>query len=233
MAKPTVTIDEKIRNAHLWICLAEAIFFACKMIQEWKDAAGHVQTPGFLVLASNNSFDMAVGIVHGLVGSTEKADLQLEPLLVELIGDGSGATELADDVSLLESQITAMYPNLAVSPSMFTTGEGKWPGDVLKSLKRTHLVTAGLADLAEIKKDFEAGNFHKLRHQTIAHKNPAVLYPAGSVEMLMYPKVMATFGEVIKKLRIKAYLWFNWSPENPFMDPVLKDLKRILDCEKT
>lgn len=167
--------------------------------------------------------------IHTLVASDQSQDLKLEPLLVELIGDNSEITESPEDIAKFETEFKKAYPYLRVDPDALPQDE-RLLGDALKSIKRSKLVMSGLDDLRKIKAAFEAAGFHKVRHQTVAHKNPALRYPDGSIDMLVIPELLEKLCDVIKELRIQAYFWFEYAPENPQAEQVLSQLDGLIKC---
>jgi len=86
--------------------------------------------------------------------------------------------------------------------------------DILADIRKKKR-QSGLANLEVLKTEFKNKNFHKIRHQSVAHKNKLLKEPAGSVDLYLNNKVISGLGEIIKKLCIQSYFWFDYELWNP------------------
>ncbi len=228
--KNQISRDEKVRKAYEWLCLADTNFLVCQTIQKKKDQDGHLKQYDFLVLASNNAFNSAVEILHALVCSKEKQDLHLEDLLVAPTGiEDSDLLQVAD---VYEKALEAAYPNLEMADLHFLPGtDFNQKIIALNNARHAKYRSDGLSDLQVIRDRLENGKFHLARHQSVAHKNPATLYPSGAANLLLFPEVLEEFGQIVKLLRVKFRVWFDWTPENHILSPVMHGLVRLMEVE--
>jgi hypothetical protein len=223
-----IPLLQQIQSAYLWICLAEANYFVCREIQDWKrthNEGGH----DVLLLAANNAFQAAVETVHALVCSEEKADLRLSDVLTALARSADPDPSMHVRASQMDEELRRAYPHLGPAHVRMVHALGTPPFDETLRGVREAAAQKGLEDLEKIKDLFEKGKFHRYRHQTIAHKNPRVPFPMATTHMTVFPSVLDEFGEVIKELRVKASMWFNWSPTNPALNPLLEQTRQLIE----
>jgi len=210
------------------IYLAEINFFVCKQI--YTDVLGEAikkwpkgvkQKPGqdFLLLAANNAFFESISIIHTLVCSTKKEEVRIKPLLEAVIErDKKAASKIADThVNRFATQLETDYPNPNYLDYTFLTwGDARPVGDVIADIRKKKRVDSGLKDFNALKEKFEKYNFHKVRHQSAAHKNKLLESPAGAAHLFIKEDLIKKLGEIVKMLKIDAYFWFDYQLGNPY-----------------
>ncbi len=214
--------------------LADINFLVCKEIYHFlpKD---RIKANKFLLLSANNAFNEAVSILHTLLCSTKEEELTIKPLLKEIIEKekSSSLNSLIVDKKLKQfiDKITKDYPlsNYFTYDFLFH-GDNRLIGDILSELRKKKR-QSGLEDLNILKTEFESKNFHKIRHQSTAHKNKLLKDPSGSIDLYLKYAVIDELGKIVKNLRIQSYFWFDYQLQNPFFSTT-NDLEAILELYK-
>lgn len=226
------------------IYLAEINFLVCKQI--YTDVLGEAikkwpkgvkQKPGqdFLLLTANNAFFESISIIHTLVCSTKKEEVQIKPLLEAVIErDKKAASEIADThVNKFAVQLEKDYPNPNYLDYTFLTrGDARPVGDIIADIRKKKRVDSGLNDLNALKEKFEKYNFHKIRHQSAAHKNKLLDSPAGAANLFIQEDLIKKLGEIVKELKIDANFWLDYELRNPYSH-ILSSLEDMTTNKKT
>lgn len=198
------------------IYLADINFLVCEKIYE-SLPTDRIKANKFLLLSANNAFNEAIEILHTLLCSNKKEELTIKPLLEEIINKEKSISVSMEDKKIDEfvKKISEDYPCPDYSIYTFLSdNDERLIGDILSDIckKKRQL---GLKELEEIKKEFEQNNFHKIRHQSAAHKNKHLSDPAGATDLYLKDDYIKNLGTVIKKLRISSYFWFDYELRNP------------------
>ena len=209
------------------IYLADTNFLVCKKIYETlpKD---RIKANKFLLLSANNAFNEAIEILHTLLYSTKKEELTIKPLLGEIINKEKSTTFSIEDnkVNQFFKKIVEDYPYLDYySYTFLSINDNRLIGDILADMRKKKR-RLGLTDLENIKKDFEKDNFHRIRHQSAAHKSQYLDNPAGATDLYLKNDYIEKLGNIVKKLRIYSYFWFNYELRNP-NDKTIYDLELL------
>lgn len=235
---------KKVPDAMDLIYLAEINFLICEKIytdvlgdaiKKWP--TGVQQKPGqdFLLLAANNAFFESISIIHTLVCSTKKEEVLIKPLLETIIEKDKKITNKVADtlVNRFSKQLYKDYPNPNYSDYAFLTrGDTRAIGDIIADIRKKKRVDNGLKDLKMLKDKFEKCNFHKIRHQSAAHKNKLLESPAGAARLLIQADLIKKLGEIVKALKIDAHFWFDYELRNPNMQ-ILSSLEDIATNKKS
>ncbi|MBP9869012.1 hypothetical protein KBC59_00425 [Patescibacteria group bacterium] len=226
--------NERILKAHKLILSAETNYFVCKTIQEAKGSTHTFSRSDFLLLASNNSFDASVGILHTLLSSSIRKEIRLDPILRGLISECrltySTSSEKIEQYRL---KLEKLYPDLRPVDCTFLRddGDSRHLGDVLKEVCRSKLITTGLNDLQSLRNEFVDSHLTEIRHQLVAHKNAQQFHLGDTANVFIKDSTLTSLGKIIKTLRINACFWLGYSPENPDLQHVLNGVRRALDAE--
>lgn len=226
------------------IYLAEINFLVCEKIytdvlgdaiKKWPQ--GVKQKPGqdFLLLAANNAFFESISIIHTLVCSTKKEEVRIKPLLEAVIEkDRKSINRMtATVVDKFVKQLSKDYPNPNYSDYAFLTrGDARAVGDIMADIRRKKRVDSGLKDLKALREQFEKYNFHKIRHQSAAHKNKLLESPAGAASLFIQADLIKKLGEIVKTLKINTYFWFDYQFGNPYSQ-TLASLEGIVADKKS
>jgi len=214
------------------IYLADINFLVCKKIYDFlpKD---RMRVNKFLLLSANNAFNEVVGIIHTLLCSTKDEELTIKPLLEEIIKKEKNVifSITSAKVNQFFQKILEDYP----SPDYYSytflfKNDERLIGDIIAEIKKKKR-QSGLEDLDILKKEFENGDFHKIRHQSVAHKNKLLKNPSGAVDLYLKGAVINELGKIIKKLRILSYFWFDYELKSPYF-PTVNDLEIMLKLQK-
>jgi len=226
------------------ICLAEINFLVCEKI--YTDVLGDLvkkwpqwvqQKPGqdFLLLVANNAFFESISIIHTLVCSTKKEEVRIKPLLEAIIEkDRKVINRMTTTVvDKFAKQLSKDYPNPNFSDYAFLTrGDARAVGDIIADIRKKKRVDSGLKDLKTFKEKFEKYNFHKIRHQSAAHKNKLLESPAGAARLFIQADLIKKLGETVKMLKINAYFWFDYQLGNPHSQ-ILTSLEGVIANKKS
>lgn len=229
-------MTQDIVNIVKLINLAEINLKVCEYIQgTLKDEYKLSGKNKFLILASNNAFHQAVGIIHGLLCSTKREDIKIRSILENVLKKeiivSYNANEQAEATALLE-QILNDYPAIDYCSYTFLNTDDQLIGDRLAFLRKLKRQDNFLLNkLKELKKQFENDDFHKIRHQTVAHKNKKLIEPAGAISLLVKKEYIPKLKKIIVELKVIVnYFGFDYALENNNSD-VLTFLKDFLETE--
>lgn len=234
MQKKIISLDERIRKAQKLIHSAEVNFSVCRTIQEAKGTTHPFSRSDFLLLASNNSFDASVSILHTLLSSTDEKEIRLKPILQDLVARYTPVSLVSEEKIVQYRQILEeAYPDLypVDCRSFMDPEDERYSGEFLKEICRSSLVTTGLQDLENLRSQFEDSHFHRIRHELVAHKNSRQPHLGDTAGVFIKESALTSLGEIIKTLRINACFWLGYSPPNPDLKGVLKGVRRALDVE--
>lgn len=212
------------------VYLADIDFLICEKI--YSDHVGRKpphSSYDFLLLSANNAFNEAVKIIYTLILSTKKEELRIKPILDQVIKKehGFSASVDAKKSQKFVENFRKDYPNPNyLGYSFLTEDDPRVVGDIVSDIRKNKLVKNGLEDFLKLKEEFEKYGFHKIRHQTIAHKNKNLLSPAGAANLLLKNELIENLGKIIKNLKINAYFWFNYQVSNPY-GSILNSLDKI------
>lgn len=223
------------RRVQQLIYLAEVNFLICEKIYKAlpDDALKYLKHQNFLLISANNAFNETINILHTLLSSQKKEELRIKPILQQIINADKPFTATVEDqrINKFVKKMFEDYPSINYYSYDFLFDDDKRViGEVLADICRQKR-QSGLVDLESIKKEFEQHNFHKIRHQSVAHKNKHLKNPAGAANLYLLGDYIKNLGSVMKKLRINSYFWFGYSLENPY-GQVIGDLYTILDDSK-
>lgn len=218
-----------INDLMMLVNLAEINFLICDKIYSGvlqdpikasptaaKKEIGH----DFLLLAANNAFNESVSILHTLICSTKKAEIRIKPLLEEVLKrDKDVKNKISEDkVDKFVGRVASDYPRLDfLNYDFLTNDDSRQVGDIMGDIRKTKRLSCGMNDLLELKSKFEEFGFHKIRHQTTAHKNKLLQSPAGHANLYLRDDLIKNLGEVIKDLKINSFFWFDYSLGNTFL----------------
>jgi hypothetical protein len=222
--RKVISQSQYVHKIHQLVHLAEINFLVCqKIYRDYLDKNGrHKNT--FLVLMANNAFNESLSVLQTLLCSTEKNDLRIRPALEKRIDEEKGSVESVDPA--IESQFIAAvekdYPHLSESTFygyknfLLAPNESDHHiGTAMEGIRKSRRATRGIADFDELKAKFEKYGFHKIRHHQIGHKHQDLAEPAGSAELLLQNTYIENLADIIKDLKIKTHLWFDFSFGNP------------------
>ncbi|EKD93887.1 MAG: hypothetical protein ACD_28C00035G0024 [uncultured bacterium] len=111
--------------------------------------------------------------------------------------------------------------------SFLQVADARPRGNIMADIRKKKRITAGLDELEKLKIEFEKAKFHKIRHQSGAHKNKLLPEPGGATFMLIRPTLINELEIIIKKIRISGSIWFDYSYDNPFRNTIIS-LEKIL-----
>lgn len=214
------------------IYLADTNFLVCKTIYD-SLPDDRIKANKFLLLSANNAFNEAIEILHTLLCSTKKEELIIKPLLEAIVlKEESISISVPDEkVSQFYSRITEDYPDPDYySYDFLSESDDRLIGDILADIRKKKR-TEGVIDLEDLKTEFEKNNFHKIRHQSATHKNIHLDNPSGSTELYVKDELLNKLGELIKKLRINSYFWFDYELRNPYFQAI-NDLEKLITLSK-
>ena len=143
--------------------------------------------------------------------------------------EGSLKIDISEEkVQKLKEAIERDYP----SPDYFSydflkKDDDRMVGDIIADIRKKDRMENGLKDLKRIKDKFEKFGFHKIRHQSSAHKNKLLDSPAGAANLLIKDSLIEDLGDIVKDLMIHSYFWFDYSTGNPY-GFILKSLENIV-----
>ncbi|MFT4326046.1 MAG: hypothetical protein ACMXYK_00930 [Candidatus Woesearchaeota archaeon] len=226
----TTTMHDSSKVQDL-IYLADINFLICQKIYE-SLPSDRCKANKFLLLSANNAFNEAIGILHTLLCSNKKEELTIKPILEEIINKEKSINVSIEDEKIDEftKKILEDYPSPNYcSYTFFLDNDQKHIGDILKKIRQKKR-QSGLKQLEQIKNKFEKNNFHKIRHQTTAHKNKHLSDPAGANHLYLKDGHIQNLREIIKELRISSYFWFDFELQNPNYQTIhdLEKFKKIL-----
>lgn len=211
------------------IYLADINFLACeKIYSEVINKDEKHEGYRFLLLSANNSFYEAVNILHTLLCSKKDEEVRIRPALEEIIESQSGLISKDDPVMFNEyiEKIKADYPSPDFSEYDFLGPIGN-RGDIMAQFRVIKTTEEGLSDFEKIKEKFEKYQFHKIRHQSSAHKNKHLDDPAGASQLVLRDDLIKKLGEIIKEVKIHSHFWFGYTLDNPNY-PVLIALDKLI-----
>jgi len=221
ITKPNNLSDwRSVPNLMGLIFLAETNFLLCQRIYNKITASQshRIKGEGFLLLAANNAFFAAVEILHTLISSTKTYEIRIAPLLEEHIAANVGLAIKVDrhKADKFKDAVARNYPNVDIATYSFLTyGDERLIGDIVKDIKVEITRSSGLQNLQQMKAKFEGFEFHKIRHQVIAHKIKALMSPDGAARLYIRGELMDNLAAVIKDLKINSYFWFGYTLDNP------------------
>lgn len=199
------------------IYLADINFLVCeKIYSEIINKKEKHDGYRFLLLSANNSFHEAVGILHTLLCSKKDEEVRIKPALEEIIKSQSGLI-LKDDPAMFNEyieKIKADYPSPAFSEYDFLGPIGN-RGEIMAQFRVIKTIEGGLSDFEIIKEKFEKYHFHKIRHQSAAHKNKHLEDPAGASQLIVRDDLIQKLGEIIREVKIHSHFWFGYTLDNP------------------
>jgi hypothetical protein len=211
------------------IYLADINFLACeKIYSEVINKNEKHEGYRFLLLSANNSFYEAVSILHTLMCSKKDEEVRIKPALEEIIESQSGLISKDDPVMFTEyiEKIKADYPSPDFSEYDFLGPIGN-RGDIMAKFRVIKTTEEGLSDFEIIKEKFEKYHFHKIRHQSAAHKNKHLDDPAGASQLVLRDDLIQKLGEIVKEVKIHSHFWFGYTLDNPNY-PVLIALDKMI-----
>lgn len=212
------------------IYLADINFLTCeKIYSEIINVEEKHEGYRFLLLSANNSFNEAISILHTLLCSKKDEEVRIRPALEEIIRRQSGliSKDKPDVYDEFIRRINADYPNPDFSEYDFL-GPIEGRGNIMAQFRVIKTTEEGLADFELIKSKFEGYDFHKIRHQSAAHKNKHLEDPAGASLRVLKEGLIEQLGEIVKEVKIHAHFWFGYTLDNPNY-PVLVALDNLLD----
>ena len=107
------------------------------------------------------------------------------------------------------------YPNIDYSNYNFLDQKNNKIGDELAYLRAIKRHSDVLSITDDIKKNFEKNNFHKIRHQSIAHRNIDLQEPAGAGWLLIKNKYIFNLHKIIKEIKMIVNFGFDYELNNP------------------
>ena len=211
------------------ICLVDINFLVCKKIYDLlpKD---RIKANSFLLLSANNAFNEAIKILHTLLCSTKQEELTIKPLLEEIVKKEESTIVLIGDkkVNKFFQKIFEDYPSPDYFSYTFLSEDNNQPiGNILADISKRKR-QSGLKDLDDIKKEFEDEDFHKIRHQSVVHKNKLFDDPTGTADSYLKENYIKNLGVIVKKLRINSYFWFDCELRNPKYKTI-RDLELLVN----
>jgi hypothetical protein len=216
------------------IYLADINFLTCEKIYSQvinkKEKHDYYQ---FLLLSANNSFYEAVSILHTLLCSKKDEEVRIKPALHEIIELQHGLI-LKNNPQMFNEYIERIkndYPAPDFSEYNFL-GPIENRGDIMAQFRVIKTTEEGLSDFELIKEKFEKYNFHKIRHQSAAHKNKHLEDPAGTSQMILKDDLINKLEEIIKEVKIHSHFWFGYTLDNPNYS-VLVSLDRLINKSDT
>lgn len=221
---------KQIQDPVKLVYLADINFLICKKIYENIDSQNRDDYYDFLLLTANNAFSESVSIIHGLLCSKKEEEIRIEPLLKKIIEKEKDSVPIIDNkkIETYLQRVIQDYPDVDFGSYTFLQADDDRPiGNIMVDLRKKKRNQSGLADLIELRELFIKGNFHKIRHQAISHKNKYLDNPTASVIGMIYPEYIEKFEELVKKLRINCNIWFDYSLTNTF-GTTIKSLESTL-----
>ncbi len=199
------------------IYLADINFLTCeKIYSEVINKNKEHEYYWFLLLSANNSFNEAVSILHTLLCSKKDEEVRIKPALEEVVELQRGLISKDSPEMFNEfiERIKADYPSPDFSEYDFLGQIGN-RGDIMAQFRVIKTTEDGLNDFEIIKKKFEEYHFHKIRHQSAAHKNKHLEDPAGASQLVLKDDLIKKLGEIIKDVKIHSHFWFGYTLDNP------------------
>lgn len=213
------------------VYLADLNFMICKRIYEFIDPQNRDDFYDFFLLMANNAFNETVNIIHSLLCSKNANEVRIKPVLEKIVEREKVSIPTVDDnkVEHLFKRIDKDYPAVDFNSYTFLKKDDKRPiGNIMEDLRKKKRNSTGMEDLIDLKDQFEKENFHKIRHQAIAHKNKYLDNPAATAVGTIYPEYIEKLGEIIKKLRINCHIWFNYTLVNTSIGAI-KAFEEVLE----
>lgn len=217
--KQVKSLNKRISEVVELINLIEVNFEICKEIQtanKIKNKHPSDVKSQFLILISNNAFNCAVENLHTLLCSTKEKDIKIRLLLEEKIKTEEEISYNSNDkknANKLYNSLLQDYPNVDFDYN-FLKQTDRPIGDELARFKKIKRHDDLLEIIDDLKKDFENNDFHKIRHQSIAHKNINLKYPAGAGGLLIKPIYIKELSEIVKKVKIVSCVGFDYELKN-------------------
>lgn len=199
------------------IYLADINFLTCeKIYSEVINKNKEHEYYWFLLLSANNSFNEAVSILHTLLCSKKDEEVRIKPALEEIVELQKGLISKDNPEMFNEfiERVKADYPSPDFSEYDFLGQIGN-RGDIMAQFRVIKTTEDGLNDFEIIKKKFEEYHFHKIRHQSAAHKNKHLEDPAGASQLVLKDDLIKKLGEIIKDVKIHSHFWFGYTLDNP------------------
>ncbi len=224
----TIPIYKYLRATQDLIYLADINFLICQKIYK-SLPRDRTKANKFLLLSANNAFNETIGILHTLLFSIDKKELTIKPLLEKIINEEKSTSISIEDKKIdnFVKKISEDYPYKNYSLcTLLSNNDKRLIGDILRDIRSVKR-QSGLNDLETIKKEFEQNKFHKIRHQSVAHKHKFLDNPGGAANLYLKDSYIDNLGAIIKKLRINSYFWFNYELINPH-DKILDNLALFL-----
>jgi len=209
--------SHRVNDAVKLINLSEINFEICKEIQNiFKRTCFQKNGQNrFLILTSNNAFNCSVETLHTLLCSAKKNDIRLRPLLEEKIRNESRIVDFKtndiEEANQLYDFLMRDYPDPNCDNYDFLKLlEAEKIGDKLALLRKIKRQADILKILDGIKKDFETGNFHKVRHLSIAHKVINLKEPSGAEDFLLKEDYMNNLSKIIRRIKMIICFGFDY-----------------------
>ena len=215
------------------VYLADINFLVCDKIYR-KLPENKLLGYDFSILSANNSFYASIEILHTLICSKKQEELTIKPILEKIIEkEKTSIPEIKENVvEAFLAFLEKNYPNPNYYEFDFGTGENNpYIGDNMADIRKKKRSISGLTDLGELKIHFEEQNFHKIRHQSVAHKNKLLKEPGGAANFRLEKDWIDKLGQIIKTLRIDCYIWFGCELSNPCVS-ALETLDGLFIAEK-
>jgi Txe/YoeB family toxin of Txe-Axe toxin-antitoxin module len=215
------------RNIMDLVYLADIDFLICDKIYRISDPKP--TSYDFLKLSANNSFFESIEILHTLIYSKDKNELRIEPAIKDIIekDELSDVKINSEVVDKFLKFIEAQYPNPNYNQFNFDKKMNLPIGDIIAEIKKAKIILNGIDDFELLKSKFESYGFHKIRHQSAAHKNKLLPNPAGAANLTIKTDLIDKLGEIIKIIRIDCYIWFDYGLTNPY-GCVIESLDRLI-----
>ena len=227
----TIELDSTYRYNLVGLAyLAEANFLVCEKI--YKEVIDKKENRSdFLLLAANNAFFESVGTLFTLLCSRKKEEVRIRPMLEKIIADEQDEKNDIDPkaVEIFISGIKKDYPNIDYWEyrDLLCGPTNEQIGNAMAKARSRWRIDHGLEDLNALKEKFEKGNFHKIRHQTFAHKNHHLDAPAGAADRVLFASLITDLGVIVRELKINMHIWFDYSHETHHIG-VLNSLDEII-----
>lgn len=215
------------------IYLADINFLTCeKIYSEVINKNKEHEYYWFLLLSANNSFNEAVSILHTLLCSKKDEEVRIKPALEEIVELQKGLISKDNPEMFNEfiERVKADYPSPDFSEYDFLGQIGN-RGDIMAQFRVIKTTEDGLNDFEIIKKKFEEYHFHKIRHQSAAHKNKHLEDPAGASQLVLKDDLIKKLGEIIKDVKIHSHFWFGYTLDNPNYSVLIAIDKLISDSD--
>ena len=228
--------NDKIFKVQMLVYRADMNLYLCNYIYKYfSDKKESV--PNLWLLIANNAFNETISILHTLLSSTIMNELRIGPILDQIVSNYWEFDRKFDDEFLSKyiEAIGSIYPwGRDMYPAILVTkkdemgyGANIWGiiADINKEVTYLHWKTS----LTKIKKEFERGHFHLIRHQSVAHKNQHITDPSQQLYSPIYPDIRSSLTDIMKDLRINSSFWLGWELYNLQCQIIYTDITKILN----